>query len=355
MGKIKKEEKQKKVAILSIDGGGIRGVIPGVILNHLEKELRQISKKPDAKLVDFFDFVAGTSTGGILACLYLFPDGDSKRPKHSTDEALELYLKNGDKIFHAHKWDLLAKFDGLMKEKYSIKHIEALMSDYFENKTLSKLVKPCLITSYEMTSRKAHFFRSIDAKNGIDDFYVRDVARATSAAPTYFEPALIKSMNGQEFALIDGGVFANNPALCAYAEARRTEFSKCGLKIKNPGAKDMMIVSVGTGTIRQPYHYDEFKNAGQLKWLNPIIDILMSGNAETVDYQLTQIFDTLEQENKKYYYRLEPQLREASEEMDNACEENLENLKQAGLWFVGKHKSRMTEIAKELVANSDFV
>ena len=348
-------DKQKKVAILSIDGGGIRGVIPAVILNHLEKELRRISKRPDAKLADFFDFVAGTSTGGILACLYLFPDGDSKRPKHSTEEALELYLKNGDRIFHANKWDLLAKFDGLMKEKYSVKHLEALLSDYFENKTLSKLVKPCLITSYEMTSRKAHFFRSIDAKDGIDDFYVRDVARATSAAPTYFEPALIKSMNGQEFTLIDGGVFANNPALCAYAEVRRTEFSKQGLTLKNPSVKDMMIVSIGTGTVKQPYHYKDFKNAGQLKWLSPIIDILMSGNAETVDYQLTQIFDTLGEKEKKYYYRLEPQLREASEEMDNTSNDNLENLKQAGLWFVGKHKGKMTEIANELVANANFL
>ena len=346
---------QKKVTILSIDGGGIRGVIPAVILNHLEKELRRISKKPDVKLVDFFDFVAGTSTGGILACLYLFPDGDSNRPKHSTDEALELYLRNGEQIFHAHKWDLLAKLDGLMKEKYSAKHLETLLSDYFENQKLSKLVKPCLITSYEMTSRKAYFFRSVDAKDGIDDFLVKDVARATSAAPTYFEPALIKSMNGQELTLIDGGVFANNPALCAYAEVRRTEFSKYDSKSnKYPSAKDMMIVSVGTGTVKQPYHYEDFKNAGQLKWLSPIIDILMSGNAETVDYQLTQIFDTLEDKDKKYYYRLEPQLREASEEMDNTSDENLENLKQAGLWFVGKHKRRMTEIANELIANTDF-
>ena len=98
-----------------------------------------------------------------------------------------------------------------------------LLTTYFGDVTLDKLIKPSLITSYNISDRNAIFFTSADARtDDIYNFYVRDVARATSAAPTYFSPAHIESMNRQIFSLVDGGMFANNPALCAYAEARKT-------------------------------------------------------------------------------------------------------------------------------------
>ena len=343
-------DRQKKVAILSIDGGGIRGIIPGTILNYLERQLQIMSKNPDTKLSDFFDFVSGTSTGGILACLYLFPDGESKRPKHSAEEALDLYLKNGSGIFHTNGWEALARLDGFVKEKYSAKRLENLLAEYFQDTKLSQLVKPCLITAYEITSRKAHFFRSVTTGN-VGDFLVRDVARATSAAPTYFKPALIKSMNDQEFTLIDGGVFANNPALCAFADARKTKFHKSDKK-DYPNVEDMIIVSVGTGTIKQPYHYQDFRNAGELKWLGPIIDILMSGNAETVHYQLSKMFDSLHEDDQKDYHRLEPHLNNASAEMDNVTNKNTYELQQAGLKYIEENEELLRIIAQKLVKNA---
>ena len=86
--------------ILSIDGGGIRGIIPGMILVALEDKLKRESKNPDAAIVDYFDFFAGTSTGGILTCLLLCPsDTDPLRPRFSAREALDLYLQHGNEIF----------------------------------------------------------------------------------------------------------------------------------------------------------------------------------------------------------------------------------------------------------------
>jgi patatin-like phospholipase/acyl hydrolase len=87
----------KKIKILSIDGGGIRGIIPGVILTHLEKQLQTISQT-ELKIGDFFDFIAGTSTGGILSCIYLAPGPDGNA-KYSANDAVELYLKEGQSIF----------------------------------------------------------------------------------------------------------------------------------------------------------------------------------------------------------------------------------------------------------------
>lgn len=85
--------------------------------------------------------------------------------------------------------------------------------------------------------------------------------------------------------------------------------------------------------------------------MQPIIDILMSGNSETVDYQLKQMFKTLSPTDRHDYYRLEPALREALPDMDIATLENLENLRQAGLWYINENKARLDEIVDKLLEN----
>jgi patatin-like phospholipase/acyl hydrolase len=343
----------KKIRILSVDGGGIRGVLPGTILAQLEKILQRLSKS-ERKLGDYFDMIAGTSTGGILACIYLMP-GDDGKAKYSAQDAVDLYIKNGHAIFDRTTAQKLSSVAGILHQKYSQDELYKLLTTYFGDVTLDKLIKPSLITSYNISDRNAIFFTSADARtDDIYNFYVRDVARATSAAPTYFSPAHIESMNKQIFSLVDGGMFANNPALCAYAEARKLNFSKLfndPQRKDKPTAADMLIVSMGTGSVKKRYRYDDFKHAGEIKWLEPVIDILMSGNSETVAYQLTQMYLTLEPENQKNYYRLEPGLKEACSEMDEATPENINNLYQAGLTFVRENLGMLEDIAKKILDN----
>ena len=86
--------------ILSIDGGGIKGIIPGMVLAELENRLKIRTANPNAYIADYFDFFAGTSTGGILTCLLLCPSKeDPKKPRFTAKEALNLYVENGSKIF----------------------------------------------------------------------------------------------------------------------------------------------------------------------------------------------------------------------------------------------------------------
>lgn len=342
----------KKIKILSIDGGGIRGIIPGVILTFLEKRL-QSRTGTTLKIGDFFDMVAGTSTGGILACLYLAP-GENGKAKYSANDAVQLYLKEGQSIFATTSFEKVLKLYTLFGPKYAAIHLEKYLHKFFGETKLNEMIKPCLITSYEISQRNAILFTSADANEPLRNFYIRDVARATSAAPTYFSPAHIQSGEGETFSLVDGGVYANNPALCAYAEARKTKFKllfKDENKVDCPTAKNMLIVSLGTGTVKKQYHYKTFRSAGQIKWLEPIIDVLMSASSETVDYQLTKMYQTLDPADCKDYYRIEPGLHEACSEMDDVSANNLENLKQAGLYFVDKHASLLDEIAEKVVQN----
>jgi patatin-like phospholipase/acyl hydrolase len=342
----------KKIRILSIDGGGIRGILPGTILAYLEAAINKINPHAPGKIGDYFDMIAGTSTGGILTCLYLMPDAERKA-KYSATDALNLYLNHGQSIFKRSLWEKLASGGGIIHSKYPVTTLQDLLEEYCGEATLADLIKPCLIPSYEMTDRKAVFFTSSDAgEDPIYNFKVKDVARATAAAPTYFEPAHITSLSGQIWSLIDGGVFANNPALCAYAEARKTPFASClhdPEKPNSPFAKHMLLVAIGTGSVKKPYHYNKMRRAGEIGWLEPVIDILMSGNSETVDYQLRQMFLTLDTVDQGDYYRLEPGLKEACSEMDIATPENIVNLHQAGLTYVTDHADMLNEIARKII------
>lgn len=340
----------KKIRILSLDGGGIRGIISCVVLKYIQEQLQKIDN-PNAKIGDYFDLIAGSSTGGLLTAILLFPD-NTKNAKFSIEAALDLYAKKGDTIFNVSFWEEIINPFGLFNEKISQRNLERQLHEVFGNLELRELIKPCLITSYDINQRKAKFFCSHEAESVLENFYVKDVCRATSAAPTYFEPAKIKSLYDQEFTLIDGGVYANNPALCAYAEARKIPFSKLlkdSNKIDYPDINDMVIVSIGTGEVLKPYTFEKFENAGKIKWISPLIDILLSANAETVNYHLSKMFESLGPRNRKNYYRLMPQLHNSSPEMDDTSKKNIFELIQAGLYFVDQNRKTLNEVAKKLV------
>lgn len=327
----------KYFRVLSIDGGGIRGIIPGQILVTVEDKLRKKTGDRNTKIGDYFDLIAGTSTGGILTCLYLCPgEKNAKKPKFNAEQAVELYLERGDEIFDISLWQKITSVGGIVDEKYSADELESALKDYFKDLKLSKLIKPCLIPSYDIKRREAHFFNQMNAiANDKDNFLIRDVARATSAAPTYFEVARIMSDANIPYPLIDGGVFANNPALCAYAEVRK--------KFKTT-AKDMVVLSLGTGHIKhnKSYSYKEAKDWGKAEWILPLIDIMMSGVSDTVDYQLHMIFDSVGKTNQ--YLRINEQLIHAGPEMDNVSSENLNALRQDGTESAQKFDKQLDAI-----------
>jgi len=308
--------------ILSIDGGGIRGLIPAQVLTVLEAKLKRASGVPDTRIADWFDLIAGTSTGGILTCIYLCPEvDDPNRPRFAASEAVELYSQNGAQIFDISLWQRLKSAGGYLDEKYPANGLETLLCDKLHELRLSDLIKPCLITAYDIENRAAYFFTQHDArKYPSRNFFLRDVARATSAAPTFFECARIESETQVTYTLVDGGVFANNPALCAYAEAR-----KMG---SMPTAKEMVILSLGTGDVKTPYHYDQVKGWGGVGWVRPVIDILMSGTVEVADYQLRQMYKAVGAPEQ--YLRIQSPLASQNADLGNSDPANLHQLVETG-------------------------
>lgn len=332
---------KNKIRILSIDGGGIRGIIPATILEYVENKLKEITKNKEARIADFFDLVAGTSTGGILTCFYLVPnptfnsvDSENSKSvpttKYTASKALEFYDKKGDRIFGQSKnngWLGLRQL--FNATKFSAKNIEEIFTEEFGDLKMTELVKHCIVTSYDMTSQSAVFFNSREIKPD-REFKVKDVVRSTSAAPTYFPPAFIRNTSrSRQMVNLDGGVFANNPAMCAYVEARKSEFEQ----VKFPSAKDIIFLSLGTGGGRIKFpNITKSRKWGVVSWAKSAPEIMMDGIADTVNYQLKAIFGTLEGNSKKQYKRIDVPMekRNYSTDMSNASRENIEALKAAG-------------------------
>ncbi|MDR2980281.1 MAG: patatin-like phospholipase family protein [Bacteroidales bacterium] len=338
----------KKINILSIDGGGIRGIIPAIILEYMEQELQRKSGDSNATLADYFDMIAGTSTGGILTCFYLLPPSSPQgaNSKYFAGEAVRIYAERGKEIFDPKVGKPFRMLSNLFSAKYSVEGLENILKEVMGDITLSQARKHCLVTAYDIANRKAVFFTTPQAKQySHRDYYMRDIARSTSAAPTYFKLADIRSAGGATSYLIDGAMYAGDPTMCALVEANKSIFEKCA----NPSVKDLYIVSLGTGKEAKKYDHKKAQKWGIAQWAVPVLNILMSSSAEVVSYQVRQLFEVAG--CKENYVRLEPGLCEAKPEMDDVSDENIKNLKNAGLSYIKEHAEKLDSIVNELIAN----
>jgi patatin-like phospholipase/acyl hydrolase len=316
--------------ILAIDGGGIRGLIPAIILAEIEKR----TGKPIASQ---FDLIAGTSTGGILA-LGLTVPGTRKKPKYSAGRLIDLYKKEGATIFSRSPWHRMTSGGGLLDQKYPAKGIESVLATYFGNARLKDTITPVLVTGYEIEMRMPWFFKTRYAQNpelkGYD-FALTQVARATSAAPTYFEPARVQGAGTKRiWTIVDGGVCVNNPSLCALAEAR----SMFGAN------EDIYLLSLGTGELTRRIAYKEAKDWGLAEWARPILDVVFDGVSDATDYQIGQLLPPRNRQRR--YHRLQVQLTMGNDEMDDPSERNLFALEALATKLVEKNSTLIDEVCR---------
>jgi len=324
-----------KIRVLAIDGGGIRGIIPAQILVHIEQILREISRNEEAKISDYFDLVAGTSTGGILTALILAPD-----PEYSASDMVQLYVDHGEAIFTRSAMTKTIDRGALFHPLYQHEALEGILDDYLGDLKVGDLKRPCLIPAYNIETGMAIFVSGLRISQNLHhDQLVKDVLRATTAAPTYFAP----SKNSSD-AFIDGGMFANNPALCAYVEA--TKFPS------EPRAQDIMILSLGTGSINRYYPYELAKRWGRLSWIRPALEIYSSAASQTVNHQLEMLYTNKDREEN--YLRIEPDLRDfsVSPAMDNATASNIKGLIEVGEKIGEKYNEKLRSFLKQVVLSN---
>jgi predicted acylesterase/phospholipase RssA len=272
------------VKVLAIDGGGIRGLIPALVLEEIEH-------RTGRSAADMFDLVAGTSTGALIACALTRPE-----PMPAAEIA-EIYEQEGPEIFDRSSLQVITSLGGLLDERYDARALVTSLLRHLGDTRLADATTGILLTTYDLESRAALVL------GNDDDITMVDAAHASAAAPTYFEPLPVGART-----LIDGGVFATNPAMLAYSRTRG------GVEV---------LASLGTGEQTRPLHFDEVKDWGQLAWARPILDVVFDGSADAVDDQLSRLLDDR-------YIRLQTRLDEASDDLDDASPENLAALRREG-------------------------
>jgi patatin-like phospholipase/acyl hydrolase len=292
------------VKILCIDGGGIRGLIPALVLAEIER-------RTGRRIADMVDLMAGTSTGGILAC-GLTRAGADGRPRFSAEELAGIYVEEGPRIFSRSLLKRIFSVGGLVDERYEDAGLERALQRYLGDAALSDALTDVFVTAYDIHDRFAFFFRSARARDDpAYDFAIADVARATAAAPSYFEPAEVTDVAGaRTYPLIDGGIYAVNPSLCAYADV---------VADGRAGELELML-SLGTGAHTRAYTFEQARWWGQLAWARPALDMVFDGVSDTIEFEAAALMGDR-------YVRLQTPLDLASDDLDDASESNLDALR----------------------------
>jgi patatin-like phospholipase/acyl hydrolase len=252
--------------ILSLDGGGIRGVLTAALLERLE------SAHPH--FLAQVDLIAGTSTGGILAL--------GLASGMTPTDVRNLYERLGAKVFRDSFWDNLKDLGQATGAQYGNKALKEELTSQFGSITLADLPKKVIVSSFDLDNEatgmgkvrswKPKYFHNFPGSDSDGHEKVVDVALRTSAAPTFFP-----IYQGY----VDGGVVSNNPSMCAVAQALEPNTGKQKLR-------DIRLLSMGTGN-NPKYMTAENEDWGFVQWVPHLISLMLEGSMGLADYQCRQL------------------------------------------------------------------
>ena len=344
------------VRALSVDGGGIRGVIPARFLAELER----VAGRPVAQL---FDVIAGTSTGGLIALGLAAPGADGA-PRWTAAAAAEIYAVRGREIFPRFSLAELRRrrnrraarpivqLVGAValprrygNARYYAEGLETVLRDTFGDVRLSEALTDVIVTSYDWRAGRAVVFNSREAREGGFDPLMRDVARATTAAPTYFPPLRLQLAGGDELVLIDGGLAANNPVGLAYYEMLIREQ-------REQRDLDIRIVSLGTGRPPAPIPtYRELWSRGWLALGMGMLGVVFDGTSEIQDEVLRKVIAKKEPGSR--YWRFDAELWGCSLALDDASAGNITALHRLTDELIAARREDLEEIAALMTTDVD--
>jgi patatin-like phospholipase/acyl hydrolase len=253
--------------ILCLDGGGIKGAFTASVLATIEEEI-------NGPIGEYFDLIAGTSTGGILAL------GVGLR--FPANDIVGFYQKMGPKIFPVMgPLGIGGTLRQLFRPRYSRAKLREALTKVLSTKKLGESRNRLIIPTYDAIGGRIFILKTAHHERFRYDYKALavDVALATSAAPTYFEAARFPDHSGSSY--VDGGVWSNNPVLAAIIEAYHF--------LKAPLA-DLEVLSVGTTF--SPFNIAKHRNAGALQWNVGMINLMFEAQAEAASAQANLLLKT---------------------------------------------------------------
>ncbi|KAB2023405.1 hypothetical protein ES319_D06G017100v1 [Gossypium barbadense] len=324
--------------VLSIDGGGIRGIIPGIILGFLESELQKLDSE-DARLADYFGVIAGTSTGGLVTAMLTCPN-DKNRPLFAAKDIKNFYLINCPKIFPQPGCPLFSQTTKVLKAlsgpRYDGKFLHYIIKKKLEGRRLNETLTNVIIPTFDIKLLQPVIFSSFQVKkNPTLNALLSDICIATSAAPTYLPAHYFKTIT-----------------LLAMGEVSRDIIDKNGdlgtQKNKNDNSKPcneaidyskFLVISLGTGSSSEAktttkYSAKQAAEWGMVGWLTsggstPLVDVFTQASGDMVDLHLSVLFKALDHSDK--YLRIQDdELKGDVSSVDIATRTNLDELVKVG-------------------------
>lgn len=322
---------KKVFKILTIDGGGIKGLYSSKIIEHFEDEF-------NCHMSDYFDLICGTSTGGIIALAL------SLRIK--AKEISKLYEEKGSLIFPAQ-----VKLIGIAKQlfingKYSDKNLRVALKETFGDKKIKDSNNLLCIPCYSLTDARNWVFKYDHKENNScrdNESYYVDVALATSSAPTFFPICEIPYYDHKQF--VDGGVWANNPSLVGLIEALRF--------FVGPGKEfnELKILSISCLSHTLGKRPGIKRNRSFLHWRNDIFNIMMNSQAKFNEYFMSQMNNT--NSVPISYVRILPEILSPEQQklisMDNSSKNAINLLNGLGnnVGFIWRKREEVADFFKE--------
>ena len=327
--------------ILSIDGGGIRGIIPVTILNYIEKRIQNIQGDSRIHMGNLVDLVAGTSSGAVLGALMLLPS-ECKTPwsKYNMREITDIYMDLLDKFFEDGLKHRIKTLWGLKGPRYSEEQIDKSLLKYFDHYKMEQLIKPCLVTGYDISKRDIIIYSNFKNEK-YSSYYIKDIIKAATSTPSIFYPGHFKE--GEDInTVIHGDLFSGNPSLLAI-----TESYKEGI-IKEDFSK-IYFLSLGAGLnheLKRKYSYEKSRKWGKSDWFIPLLDIVTSASQKYIEKQTATTFES---RNASYnYHRINPEIIHSSGSAFRLGKDEVMNCIKDALIYIENNKDYLEEIANSI-------
>ncbi|KAJ4968653.1 hypothetical protein NE237_015354 [Protea cynaroides] len=359
---------EKLITILSIDGGGVRGLIPATILAFLESQLQELDGK-QARIADYFDLIAGTSTGGLITAMLTAPN-QNHRPLFAAEDIKAFYFRECPKIFsedsqatkHATgryrfpwvdeaKWKstgiwkkiigttyvsikvfMAWLFTAVFQPKYDGKYLHNKIKESLGQIRLADTLTAVLIPSFDIKLLNPIFFSTHQGRRDASkNVLLSDAVISSSAAPYYFPPYCFEACS-RRYNLVDGGVAANNPTLLAIREATKMH----GEQDPNSSIdySRYLVLSLGTGAAKQDGYEVQESNWGLFDWFASkgtarLLDIFFTAMDDMVQIYLSFIFQS--HHFRSNYLRIQDENLKADEaSTDDSSMKYLTSLEKIG-------------------------
>lgn len=326
------ESNKKPFRICSINGGGIRGILPSLILVRLE----EITGKHSTELFDLF---IGTSTGALVAAILNTPSKkDSEHPwKYTAKDLLDVYVKEAIYTFQSSMWRKVTSMNGITGPLYYTKNRDERFNVWLGDVRLKETLKDVVFTSFEMCTKSPVLFKTFKAKSDEkDDHSLQDVVKSATAAPTVWDP--------HEFdkKVFHDALYAKSPAMYGVVEALQNYDADLG---------NIQILSLGTGFVKSQLEAKKITKSG-MSFLSEVVNSTINAHTKDISHMIETIFKSFEKSTGKKgstIVELDVELTDSRMTICDVSKENIEYLLNTGRQYIIDNDDKIRKFAEMLI------